>query len=140
MLTYIELPFTPERARDWMKSQDGDSEVYRLAITTKEGHLAGACALVILGKSGTVTGWIGRDRWRNGYGGEAARGLVTVAYTIFPALEQLECGVMHDNIAAIRILQNLGFEQTGEVFAKSPARDEETSECLFRLTRSKVAS
>jgi len=135
MLTYIDLPFTPERARAWMAPQEDDPDDHRLAITTLEGYLVGASALLIGEKSGTMTGWIVRDLWRNGYGREAARGLVSEAFVRFPALEKLECRVMHDNDGAIGILEEIGFERTGENVAKSPARDEESVEYLFSLPR-----
>jgi RimJ/RimL family protein N-acetyltransferase len=135
MLTSIILPFTPERARSWITPEGCSPEEHRLAITTLEGHLVGACALSVGGNSGTIAGWIGRERWREGYGFEAARGLTADAFARFSVLEQLECSVMHDNAAAIRIMQKLGFEITGENLVASPARGEHTKAYLFCLTR-----
>jgi RimJ/RimL family protein N-acetyltransferase len=137
MLTFIELPFTPERARTWITPKEDNPDVHRLAISNVEGHLVGACALAIIGRLGAITGWIGRGWWHSGYGGEAARGLITIAFARFPALERLECCIMHDNATAMRIMENLGFEQTGQNFATSPTRDERTLEYLYRLKRSR---
>lgn len=137
MLTYIELPFTPERAGAWIASERDETDIHRLAITSAEGHLVGACELTVSGISGAITAWIGHSQWRSGYGGEAGRGLVADAFARFPALEWLECGVMHDNAAAIRILGKLGFEQVGEGLAKSPARGAETPSLNFRLAKSR---
>jgi RimJ/RimL family protein N-acetyltransferase len=135
MLTSIILPFTPERARAWITPEGGSPDEYRLAITTSEGHLVGACAFSVDGKSGTITGWIGREWWCNGYGGEAARGLTADAFARFAEVEQLECSVMQDNAAAIQIMQKLGFELMGENLITSPARDRQTLAHLFYLTR-----
>jgi RimJ/RimL family protein N-acetyltransferase len=137
MLTSISLPFTPERARAWITPERCDPGEHRLAITTSEGYLVGACALSIGGNSGTITGWIGRERWREGYGGEVARGLAADAFARFSVLEQLECSVMHDNAAAIRIMQKLGFEVAGEDLVTSPTRGEQALAYVFRLTRAR---
>jgi len=135
MLTYIALPFTPKRAEAWIQQAGNAPDVHRLAITSAEGYLIGACELSISRNFGSITGWIGPQQWRNGYGAEATQALATVAFTRFPAIERLECGVMHDNTAAIRILHNLGFERATGRLATSPVRDAETLEFLFRLTR-----
>ena len=49
-------------------------------------------------------------------------GEVRGAFERFPALEHLGCSITQDNVAAIRILQRLGFELEEEGLVRLPAR------------------
>jgi RimJ/RimL family protein N-acetyltransferase len=135
MLTFVKLPFTPERAKSWIEQVADAPDECRLAITTLEGHLLGAIALSVGETSATFTGWIGREWWRKGYGLEAARGLVELTFSRYPTIDQIGCSVMHDNPAAIRIMERLGFRLAGEGHVNSPARDVVTRELHLSLVK-----
>lgn len=140
MLTFVTLPFTPERAKAWIEQVADMPDEHRLAISSSEGHLLGAIALSVGETSASFTGWIGRKWWRKGYGLEAVRGLIELTFSRYPTIDQIECSVMHGNPAAIRIMEHLGFEQVGEIQIKSPARDGATPEYRYCLARSNQGS
>ncbi len=82
--------------------------ILRLAIIRKADHaFIGGIGL----ESDTIGYWLGHNFWGQGYGTEAARALVTFAFTVLEK-PMLKISALVDNAASRRIIEKLGFTQT----------------------------
>lgn len=88
----------------------------------------------VVGLEAELGYWLGHAFWGQGYGKEAMKALVHFA---FFALEQkeLKARVLTTNKASLRILEGLGFQQTGQGECVSRAYEGKKPAFLFALSR-----
>lgn len=72
----------------------------------------------IIGLEEELGYWLGHEFWGQGYGKEAAKGLVHFAFTIL-RLPRIEGSALKGNPASCRIFEGLGFQKMGEKAATS---------------------
>lgn len=129
----MPLPFDKDRAAAWIAAADPTAGRHRLAVTSLEGFLLGACKLTLDGSAGRFDGWLGRESRGRGLGGEALRGLAAEAFARWPDVAHLDCAVMADNPAALHILEGCGAQAVGETAIASPARDAPVQARILRI-------
>ncbi len=82
------------------------------ARTDGAPQLVGACGLSRRPSGAVELGyWIARTHWNQGYATEAGHQLVAIAEAL--GIERLEACHFVDNPASARVLEKLGFSQTG---------------------------
>lgn len=65
--------------------------------------------------------WLGVDFWGRGYATEAVEAMIELAFADTDA-DIVSAEVLTRNVASLRVLEKLGFEQTGSSLAPFPAR------------------
>lgn len=78
--------------------------------------------------------WLGPPAWGLGYATEATAAMLEAGFET-PGLAAVETGVYHDNPASRRVLDKLGFRQTGDGERFCPARGVVVPEAIMRLDR-----
>ena len=113
------FPYSANLAAEWIAAAAADrlagrAEQFAL-VDAVTGELLG-CAGLRMGKghkSADLGYWLGRARWRQGYGLEAARRLVEWAFAAFP-IARLTATVAADNDASAALLRRAGFLPSGK--------------------------
>jgi RimJ/RimL family protein N-acetyltransferase len=102
--------------------------------------LVGACGLARRPSGAVELGyWIARPHWNRGYATEAAKQLVAIAETL--GIASLEAGHFLDNPASGRVLEKLGFTQTGIIAPRhSCARGTEVPSRQYTLLLQEAAA
>ena len=92
-----------------------------LAAIERDGRLIGIASIV----DGALGYMFERAAWGQGYATEAARALVDHAFTTLPALQTITAGLYDGNEASARVLERIGFRQTGRgtLFCMAQQRD-----------------
>ena len=88
---------------------------YPYAITLDGGELIGVMDLFRSAPNAAleIGYWIGKPYWGQGLSTEAARAVITEARETL-GVEALIAGAFADNPASLRVLEKLGFKQTGK--------------------------
>lgn len=124
MVARIPHPYSVAMAERWISEHAQSREIgfdYPFALI-HEGRLVGSagCALLPTGEGalspqGMEIGyWIGEPFWGQGFATEAARAVTTFGFEDLGE-NRLHAGYFADNPASARVLQKLGFQETGEV-------------------------
>ena len=109
ILGTIDPPFTPENSTLWIRASLNQSDINRLAITSVEGLLTGACEIRIDNGTGHIKMWIGSTHWTKDYGEDAVRGLAGLIFDRVPEVATIVTQVTHDNNTIHGILRSIGF-------------------------------
>ena len=109
VLGAIDPPFTPENTEEWIRASLNQSDVYRLAITSVEGLLTGACEIRIDDGVGYIKMWLGSNHWSKSYGHDAIRGLVGLIFDRAPEVATIITNVTHDNDTINQVMRSIGF-------------------------------
>lgn len=137
LLMVIPRPFVVFDARTliraaWRRLATGRG--FDLAITLRDGGDTpiGSVGIALHdGRKRAELGfWIGRDRWRNGYATEAASRLIGFAESALK-VDRFTANAAADNAGSIRLLEKLGFTETGRGARKVPSTGEQRETLLF---------
>jgi RimJ/RimL family protein N-acetyltransferase len=77
--------------------------------------------------------WVGPPAWGLGYATEAAAAVIDEAFAA--GTERVTASVYADNPASRRVLEKLGFRETGRGEGYCPARDSMVPDCAMALDR-----
>lgn len=123
MLMSVPSPWSEEGACDWItRAPWHGCPGFRLGIFLKDGTLIGATGLGP-GDPMTTMYFIDPSRWGQGYATEAMRGFLDWTACRF-APEGIEADHFTDNPASARVLEKLGFTETGHGTGISAARSD----------------
>jgi RimJ/RimL family protein N-acetyltransferase len=129
-LARVPYPYGPDDAESFLnRSAMTGPDLARFAIL-HEGEFIG-CIGIEEGKMGY---WLAEPAWGRGFGREAARAAAAHAFGAM-ALERLKAGYFIGNEGSRRILEGLGFEETGRGPKFSLAHNGELPHVGLALTR-----
>ena len=95
----------------------------------------GIAGLVPHGAASAELGyWLGRPHWGHGFATEAARAILAFAFTT-AALPELTSGCFTGNLRSARVLEKLGFRQTGTSTRACLAQAKDLPHLDMRLPR-----
>jgi len=119
-LETVPHPYTPQHARDWIAraARERDAGFMQdFAITIADGGaVIGGIAFTPsrVEPAAELGYWMARAHWGKGYGGEALARVVRYATEeCAPRFTRLSARVAPDNIASRRMLERLGFVESG---------------------------
>ena len=132
-LTSVPHPYSLEDAHAWIEaSRDDDPPAH---FTIHREQLIGVVSVRPVGGKVDLGYWLCPSHWGRGYMTEAARAALSRAF------RNLDCDAVHsgayvDNHGSLRVLEKLGFRETGGVAQHfCPTRDEEVPCKRVVLTR-----
>ncbi|WP_392900783.1 GNAT family N-acetyltransferase [Streptomyces sp. LN699] len=99
------------------RAQEEPRTEYYLAVTPHddEGHVVGFARIALAGVQAGKLGYaIGADCWGRGYATDAARTLVSYAFTEL-GLHRVSAAIGPTNTASISVVKNLGFVEEGRL-------------------------
>lgn len=115
MLPYpCEINDATNLIESYLKEQDQKSAI-RWAIALNKGRdLVGGIRLVpnVAFNSAELGFWVGKDYWRKGYTREAAERVMQFAFHELQ-FNRINAHAMVENIASLKLLEKLGFQQEG---------------------------
>lgn len=107
----IPLPYTLQDADNFIaqsqKNLRKGTQIILAIIRRSDQTFMG-----VVGLEEEIGYWLGVEYWGQGYGKESMRALVHFAFSTLQ-LEKLDGSALEDNIASRRIMEGLGFQQTG---------------------------
>ena len=120
MMSSIAFPFTKTKAEQWISSRLWDGTP-NLAVAVRL-HTGGLVGVVGIGGTPLTFGFgIGAPHRGLGFATEACAAFLDEMTARFE-IDAVNAGAYADNHASHRVLTKLGFEKTGEIMDKSPAR------------------
>ncbi len=133
----IGVEETAERIRGTLGVMDSGGGPI-LAIDRKtDGALLGWVGLVFdksAPRKGVLGYWLGEAHHGQGYGGEAAAGMVDEGWRLLD-IDLIEAAANPDNAASIAVLRRLGMAYVGDVITFAIARQREETCAAFELAR-----
>ena len=123
-------PWPPDEDFLRQRLKAPESRAGLLSAIERDGMVIGFVGCI----GGSLFYGLAREHWGQGFASEAAAAKIARAFAD-PSVEQLIAGTWDDNAASARILQKLGFEQTGHDTVFHAARGEDASGPDFELTR-----
>ena len=110
-LSNVPFPYTSEDADYWLDSVKKNE--LRLSIRLNDALIGGIG--LTHGDDGycELGYWLGREYWGRGYATEASNSLLNYVREN-TSLRKFRANVYKENIASSKVLQKLGFKQTGE--------------------------
>lgn len=115
-LAKVPWPYTADDAR-WFSNQAQDERLPHFFVTlptvAEPAQLIGCIGLGEIDGEVELGYWFARDHWGRGFATEAARAVLSIARTL--GHRKLVAGHFVDNPASGRVLQKVGFRQTGRV-------------------------
>ena len=127
-LSRVPHPFT--RADLRLMNEDGSERWPDLAAITEDGQIVGA-----VGSSDHLGYWLGRPFWARGIAGEAVGAMVEHLFSV-QARRRIQSCYFEGNVASARILQKLGFRETGRDIQHCQARGEKIPNVHMALAKS----
>ncbi|MGH6924387.1 MAG: GNAT family N-acetyltransferase [Propylenella sp.] len=140
-LSEVPWPVTPESVQDFAERQERAGSGNDAFAILLAGAPIGVCSVKHPGtgdpprKMPRLAYWIGRPYWRKGFGTEAIGALTAHAFAAFPDTDVVGAGVFLDNPASRRVLEKLGFRQTGRKEVLSRSRGGQVPTVDMQLTR-----
>jgi RimJ/RimL family protein N-acetyltransferase len=136
MLARVPFPYTAEDVTDWLarvEANRASGDAVNCVIMAD--MLVGGISIHDIAKREAVLGyWIAKPYWRRGFAIEAARAMTRYAFDEL-GLSALRAGYFEENERSWRILNALGFEETGRSMWPCRARDTEVRHVDLRLTQ-----
>jgi 8-oxo-dGTP diphosphatase len=141
-LMVIPHPFVQFDARQlvkaaWRRLTTGRG--FDLLVVAKDGGAPIGSAGIGLhdeGTRGELGFWIGRAHWGHGYATEAASRILAFAQDAL-AVSRFTATATADNAASRRVLEKLGFAETGRTEKQAASTGEMRAAILFELTGEK---
>jgi len=131
-------PISLREVSDWAVARRYQGKPgFCAGIFLKNGPLVGLTGLAPEGKS--VMYAFAPEHWGRGYATEAQSAFLAWAFDRFN-LPEIGADHFHDNPASGRVLQKLGFQQSGSGMGQSKARLEPEPVIEYRLTRTQFES
>ena len=126
----IPYPYGPDDAAAFFTHCQNSPDDALILLIEREGELIGGIGI----EKGELGYWLAEPHWGQGYGSEAARAVTDHA---FLGLERdaIAASYCTGNVASRRILEGLGFVETGPGTCFSRARQQEVSIINLTLTR-----
>ncbi|KZL19337.1 ribosomal-protein-S5-alanine N-acetyltransferase [Pseudovibrio axinellae] len=122
MLSGMAHPFTQEDGNSFIhRGNTNDPEKVVLWVIDDGSGLIGSTWMKLDGETGWVGFWIGKPHWGKGHMSEALQAALSYAFDE-RGISRFSAGVFHDNPASFRVLEKLGFSQTGENLIPSKGR------------------
>ncbi len=136
MTDRIPYPYQEQDALKWIDGLPAEEQVFAIDL---DGTLIGLCGLMER-KSGEaeIGYWIGKPWWGAGYATEATSALLSYCFK-HRKLSRLICCHYIDNPASARVIQKLGFEESGECSAWCQARRKNVLAITYELKRPRLA-
>ena len=118
---HVPCPYTSKDAKNFLKylkkqeSLPSSTILDFRVVLRRSGKVIGGIGLMkidrLTGKA-DVGYFFGRDYWRQGYGTEALKALIKIAFTKLK-LQRIEAPIYKENIASQLLVKKLGFEKEG---------------------------
>jgi len=133
MTARMPYPYTMETAYQWIDAIDPGEMIYGIE---HDGELIGVTGFTPAPDEPTaeVGYWLGKDYWGQGYATEAAQAVIDHCF-YREGFRKLTCGHFADNPASARVIEKLGFEETGSGAWWCEARQLETLALRYELNR-----
>ena len=134
--TNIKSPCSMEESRKRMEvflDNQKDLEVPTIFAVIKEGEVCGVAGCPVIDKDTGEFGFfyqISRSEWKKGIGGESAGWILDYMNENFSPLT-LYADAIEKNVASIKILERLRFEQTGKQQCQIESQGSETVETVL---------
>jgi len=133
-LTRVPHPYTEQDARDWVASkQDNPGPC---DFTVHRERLIGSIGVHDRYDQPTLGYWFAKPYWGKGYATEAARAVLARAFRIYDC-QEINSYAFTDNLASLRVMEKLGFEQTGTGKTHCTALGKEIDDIRTCVTRDK---
>jgi RimJ/RimL family protein N-acetyltransferase len=138
MMGSVPSPWPMEHAFAWIaRSPWRNRPGFRAGVFLRQGGLIG---MVGMGPAPVDLGYfIDPAQAGQGFATEAVKAVIDMAFTRW-RLDEIRAGQFADNPASGRVLQKLGFEETGTGIGKSAARPEPAAIVQYRLTKAQFDS
>lgn len=136
MLESVSLPFTEADALARIEVRQCDETRFTFAIRERAtGDVIGEIAAAGTDGGTPRLGYhIRPESWGRGYASEAVGAALDHAFGAL-GWSQIEADSFDDNTASVRILERAGFIRIGASTCGSPAREDDMTSSIFRLTR-----
>jgi [ribosomal protein S5]-alanine N-acetyltransferase len=106
----IPYPYSVDAALQWVTGLAAGEQVFAIDY---QGQLIGLCGFTLADDCNAEIGyWIGRPHWGEGFATEAARAVIHHGFTKCN-IRRFTCSHFTDNPASRRVIQKLGFNETG---------------------------
>lgn len=106
----IPFPYSVEAALLWVNGLAPGEQVFAI---DHAGELIGLCGFTVQDDGMAEIGyWIGRPYWGMGFATEAAQAVIKHGFTK-SGVRRFTCSHFNDNPASRRVIQKLGFVETG---------------------------
>jgi RimJ/RimL family protein N-acetyltransferase len=126
-LVRMPNPYTPDDAEIFLRANLGNAGT--VWVIEAQGNFVG-----IIATKGEFGYWLARTAWGQGYATEAGRAVLSRAFARHDRLH-IDAGHLAGNARSRRVLDKLGFHQTGEDQRFVPALGRECDHLTMRLTR-----
>jgi [ribosomal protein S5]-alanine N-acetyltransferase len=136
MTSDIPHPLHVWQCRRWLRQARGE---VRFAIERHDELIGGVGYFCHRQRVGELGFWLGQPYWGEGFATEAARAVVSYAFT-HGRLTSLTSANFIDNPASARILSKLAFAANGRMRTMSVARGHEVEGTTWRLDREEARS
>ena len=136
MTARIPHPYAAHAAEGWVQHIADDEFVRAIDLNDEVIGLVGYTDSD--DGSGEIGYWIGKPWWGHGYATEAATGLIRYCFRS-ARLPRLTCCHFVDNPASKRVIEKLGFRETGRCRAYSEARQCDVDTIRYELKRPLMA-
>lgn len=129
-------PCTAEAANEWVGLRRKPGENVFAIQLYETGDFIGCVGIKQDGALVNLGYWIGRAYWNNGYATEAAWAVVRNARTL--GITEVQSEVFVENKASARVLEKLGFQNTGQIARDIPQRGGIRMINTFELTHDSI--
>jgi RimJ/RimL family protein N-acetyltransferase len=126
----IPYPYGPTDAKAFFVHARDCAQDELVLLILREGELIGGIGV----EKGELGYWLAQPHWGKGYGREAARAVVDHAF-VEGGRQMITACYFSGNQASRRILEGLGFAETGRGMCFSRARQSEVAIVKLALTR-----
>lgn len=133
MTARMPYPYTVAAAHQWIGGLDAGEKVYGIEL---DGKLIGVTGFTPAPdrRSAEIGYWLGKAYWGQGFATEAARAVVTHCFRN-EGFQRITCGHFVDNPASARVIEKLGFVQTGSGIWWCEARRIDTEAVRYELVK-----
>lgn len=136
MTARIPYPYTEAQANEWIDGLPDNEEVFAIE---KDARLIGLCGLMKTNDEVAEIGyWIGKQWWGDGLATEAAAELIRYAFRTLK-IARITCCHYEDNPASRRVIEKLGFTETGRCVSWCDARRRDVPTITYQLARPRIA-
>lgn len=134
MTTSIPHPYSMQMAETYIEQTMTGSHREDVWVMDASNH-DGAEFIGVIGlkrDTAEIGYWVGSPFWSTGYASEALAGAISHLFTD-KKLTELHATVFFDNPASQQVLRKAGFQETGNTWIYSVARETEVPAIIFRL-------
>ncbi|MEL6736298.1 MAG: GNAT family N-acetyltransferase [Pseudomonadota bacterium] len=133
-LSRVPHPYGLQDAVDWIASKQEEPGL--CDFTVHREKLIGAVSVHQRHDHPTLGYWFAKPAWGKGYATEAARAVMARAFRVFDC-EEIHSYAWLDNAASLRVMEKLGFEQSGTGKTHCTALGRDVDDIRTSVTRDK---